>query len=98
MQLETYVLQAGAGTPAAADLEPMLQAAAGAWPADRPAVETLRYEPGRLTLAAAGWSASQIDQFRSQLQPAGWQVESADGRLTLSRNRNAAVVATGAAR
>jgi general secretion pathway protein L len=87
MQRETEALQAAAGRPAAADLEPMMQAAAGAWPNDRPAVETVRYEPGRLTLAAAGWSPSQIDQFRSQLQPAGWQVEAADGRLTLSRAR-----------
>lgn len=87
MQRETEVLQAAAGRPAPGDLEPMLLAAAGAWPADRPPVETLRYEPGRLTLAAAGWSASQIDQFRSQLQPAGWRVESTDGRLVLSRDR-----------
>ncbi|CAN5616393.1 hypothetical protein BH09PSE5_BH09PSE5_09870 [soil metagenome] len=87
MQRETEVLQAAAGKPAAGDLEPMLQAAAGAWPADRPAVETVRYEPGRLTVAAPGWSPSQIDQFRSQLQPAGWIVEANDGRLTLSRGR-----------
>ena len=38
-------------SPATADLEPMLQAAAAAWPADRPPVDNLRFEPGRLTLA-----------------------------------------------
>lgn len=85
MQRETEVLQAAAGKPSAGDFEPMLQAAAGAWPADRPAVETLRYEPGRLTLSAAGWSPSQIEQFRNQLQPAGWRVEASEGRLTMSR-------------
>jgi general secretion pathway protein L len=63
----------------------MLQAAASAWPAGRPAVDSLRFEPGRLTLAAPGWSGPQIDEFRSVLRPAGWQVEASEGRLTLSR-------------
>jgi general secretion pathway protein L len=85
MQREVDLLRANAGRPGEADLEPMLQAAAAAWPIDRPPVDSLRYEPGRLTLSAAGWTQPQIDQFRDQLQPAGWQVESADGRLTLSR-------------
>ena len=63
----------------------MLQAAASAWPPDRPAVESLRFEPGRLTLSAPGWSAPQIEQFRSVLRPGGWRVEAAEGRLTMSR-------------
>jgi general secretion pathway protein L len=85
MQRETDTLRAAAGRPGETDFEPMLQAAAAAWPPDRPPVETLKYEPGKLTLAAAGWSPPQIDQFRNQLTPAGWQVESVDGRLTISR-------------
>lgn len=87
MQRETQALRTLAGKPGDADLEPMLQAAASAWPADRPAVESIRFEPGRLTLSAAGWSDAQVAQFRSLLRPNGWSVEAAEGRLTLSRVR-----------
>lgn len=86
MQRATDTLRAAAGKPGESDLEPMLLAAAAAWPPDRPPVDTLRYEqPGKLTLAATGWSPPQIDQFRNQLSPGGWQVEAVDGRLTISR-------------
>jgi general secretion pathway protein L len=87
MQRESQALRTLAGKPGDADLEPLLQAAASAWPADRPPVENLRYEPGKLTLSAAGWAPPQIEQFRSLLQPTGWQVEAAEGRLTISRAR-----------
>ena len=87
MQREVQALRSIAGKPGDTDLEPMLLAAASAWPADRPPVDNLRYEPGKLILAAAGWSDQQIAQFRGLLQPSGWQVESAEGRLTLSRAR-----------
>ena len=85
LQREAQALRTLAGKPGDTDLEPMLQAAASAWPAGRPAVESLRFEPGRLTLSAPGWSAPQIEQFRSVLRPGGWQVDAAEGRLTLSR-------------
>ena len=87
MQREAQAVRTLAGKPGDTDLEPMLQAAASAWPADRAAVESLRFEPGRLTLSAAGWSEAQIAQFRSVLGPGGWSVESAEGRLTISRGR-----------
>ena len=87
MQRETQALRTLAGKPGDTDLEPMLQAAASAWPVDRPAVESLRFEPGRLTLSASGWSDAQIAQFRSLLRPGGWAVEASEGRLTLSRAR-----------
>lgn len=85
MQREVDALRAAAGRTGEADLEPLLQAAASAWPANRPPVESLRFEPGRLTLSASGWGNEEIEAFRSRLQPAGWQVESVDGRLVLSR-------------
>jgi len=85
MQRETDTLRAAAGKPGDTDLEPMLQAAASAWPGDRPPVDAMRYEPGKLTLSAAGWNPSQIEQFRNQLRPSGWQVDAIDGRVTLSR-------------
>lgn len=87
MERETESLRAAAGKAGDNDLEVLLQAAASAWPLDRPPVETLRFEPGRLTLAANGWTPEQVAQFRSQLRPAGWQVEYEGGRLTLSRAR-----------
>ena len=87
MQREVQSLRTLAGKPGETDLETMLQAAASAWPADRPPVEQLRYESGRLTLAAGGWSEQQVAQFRSLLQPAGWQVEANGAQLVLSRGR-----------
>jgi general secretion pathway protein L len=87
MRRETQALRTLAGKPGDADLEPMLQAAASAWPPERPPVESLRFEPGRLTLSASGWNDAQITQFRSLLRPGGWSVEVVEGRLTLSRAR-----------
>ena len=85
MQREVQLLRGQAGKPGEADLEPLLLAAAAAWPAGRPPVDNLRFEPGRLSLAAAGWSAEEIDRFRGQLRGAGLVVEQAEGRLNISR-------------
>lgn len=87
MQRETDALRVAAGRAGDADLEPMLAATAFAWPAERPPVENLRFEPGRLTLAAVGWGNQEIEQFRSRLRPTGWQVDHAEGRLIVSRAR-----------
>lgn len=83
MERETQALRTAAGRPGDADFESLLSAAALAWPEGRPALDGLRYEPGRLTLPAAGWSPQEIEQFKAQLRPGGWVVESAEGRLTL---------------
>lgn len=85
VQRETQTLRTQAGRPGDADFETLLQAAASAWPGDRPAVDNLRFEPGRLSFGANGWTDAQIAQFRSLLRPSGWQVDAAEGRLTLSR-------------
>jgi general secretion pathway protein L len=90
MLRETQALRTLAGKPGDGDLEPMLQAAAAAWPNERPPVENLRYESGKLTLAASGWSDAQIEQFRGVLQPAGFRVEASEGRLVVTRARAAA--------
>lgn len=84
MQRETDALRVAAGKPGDADLEPMLQATASAWPAGRPPVDKLRYEVGRLTLTVS-WEPEQIEAFRNQLRPSGWQVDASAGILTLSR-------------
>jgi general secretion pathway protein L len=85
MQRETEILRARAGKPGDSDLEVLLQAAASAWPPGQAPVETLRFEPGRLVLAAGGWSPQQVEQFRTQLRGAGWAVEFNAGQLTVSR-------------
>ena len=90
MLREAQSLRTLAGKAGDADLEPMLQAAAAAWPGERPPVENLRFEPGKMTLAASGWSDAQIEQFRGVLRPAGFQVEAGEGRIVVSRSRGAA--------
>lgn len=85
MQRETARLRAAAGRAGESDLEPMLLAAAQAWPDDRGPVDALRYEAGRLSFAATGWSDGQVETFRRRLAPDGWRVDAADGRLTVSR-------------
>ncbi len=87
MQRETTALRVLAGRPSDTDLESLLQAASSAWPAERPATDNLRFEPGKLTLSAGGWNDGQIEQFRSVLRPGGWLVEVREGRLTLTRAR-----------
>lgn len=87
---ETQTLRTQAGKPGDSDFETLLQAAASAWPGDRPAAENLRFEPGRLNFSANGWNDAQIEQFRSLLRPGGWQVDASEGRLTLSRAANRA--------
>ena len=89
MLRETQALRTLAGKAGDGDLEPMLQAAAAAWPGGRPPVENLRYEAGKLTLSASGWSDTQIEQFRSVLRPVGVRVDASEGRLVLTRNRGA---------
>ena len=84
MQRETDALRAAAGRAGEADLEALLQAAASAWPGQQP-VQALNYEPGKLTLAAPGWNEAQFARMRETLAPAGWRVESGEGRVTLSR-------------
>ena len=88
MLRETQALRTLAGKAGDSDLEPMLQAAAAAWPGERPPVETVRFEGGKLSLAANGWSDAQIEQFRSVLRPAGVRVEASEGRLILTRGRS----------
>jgi len=87
MQRETELLRQSAGQPGAADFEPLLALAARGWPEGQSPVQNLRYEPGRLTLAAPGWTPEQVQAFRSRVEPAGGRVESSDGRVILSMAR-----------
>ncbi len=85
MAAETERLRAAAGRPGGADLEVVLGAAAAGWPDGKGPVGSLRYESGRLVLAAPGWQPAEVAALRDRLRPAGWTVELSDGRLTLAR-------------
>ncbi len=89
MANETERLRAAAGRPGGADLEVALGAAAAVWPDGKGPVGNLRYESGRLVLAAPGWAPAEVDALRERLRPMSWTVEHADGRLTLARARSA---------
>lgn len=94
MHRETENLRTLAGETGPGDLETLLKAAASAW-GGQP-VQTLQYEPGRLTLSASGWNPAQVEQFRASLQPSGWDVSAQDGRITIApRTAPAATAATG---
>ncbi|MBC7715606.1 MAG: general secretion pathway protein GspL [Pseudorhodobacter sp.] len=85
MQREVQTLRAAAGKAGDTDLEPMLQAAASAWPNGRPPIDAMSFEAGRLTLPGTGWSDAQIVEFRDRLRPGGWTVDSTGGKLSLTR-------------
>ncbi|MBQ0930588.1 type II secretion system protein GspL [Ideonella alba] len=85
MQKEIELLRASAGRPGETDLEPMLQAVDAAWPPSRGPADSIKFEPGSLTLASAGWTPAEIDGLRSRLQPFGLDAEAAPGRLVISR-------------
>jgi general secretion pathway protein L len=85
MEREVQQLRSQAGKAGGADLEPLLLAAAAAWPPGRPPVDNLRFEPGRLSLAAAGWSPDDVAAFGARLRAGGLAIEQSEGRLTISR-------------
>lgn len=85
MQKQLDLLRTSAGSVGEQDLEALLGAAATAWPADRPPTDALAFEPGRLTVSSQGWSTPQVENFRTQLQSEGWQLDASEGKLTISR-------------
>ncbi len=85
MERETDRLRAAAGRAGDSDLEALLAAAAAAWPDGQGPVQTLRFESGRLTVAAPGWGEPQLAQFRERLRAVGYAAEAAEGRVTVSR-------------
>jgi general secretion pathway protein L len=85
MERETERLRAAAGRPGDNDLEALLGAAAGAWPDGLGPAQMLRFEGGRLVVAAAGWAEPQVTQFRNRLRGAGYSAEFSEGRITIGR-------------
>lgn len=90
MRRATDTLRAAAGRVGDADLEAALAAAALAWPEGQPPVQSIQFGTGKLTLIVGVWSADQIERFRASLRSSGWGVESAEGRLVLTRAADAA--------
>jgi len=86
MERENDQLRSLAGRAGATDLEPMLAAAAAAWPDAQGPVQSLRFQPGQLSLATGGWSDNDVKQFSDRLRPGGWSVEPAPGRVTITRS------------
>ncbi len=85
MTRETESLRAQAGQPGAADLESLMQAVAAAWVGEAPS-RGLSYDGASLSVVLpAEWGPSQIDEVRMRLQGAGYQVEQAEGQLTVRR-------------
>jgi len=85
MQRETDRARALAGRAGEGDFESLLGAAAAAWPDGAGPSPTVRYEPGKLTLAAPGWGEPQIKQLRERLAAAGLAAEFAEGRVVVTR-------------
>ena len=85
MQRETAALRAAAGVAGEDDFEAMLAALASAWPDGQAPVAQLRFEPGRLSLPAAGWPPPLVEQLRSRLKPTGLGLVQAEGRLDIQR-------------
>ncbi|MCW5634539.1 MAG: general secretion pathway protein GspL [Rubrivivax sp.] len=85
MQRETDRARALAGRAGDADFESLLGAAAAAWPDGAGPAPTVRYEPGKLTLAAPGWGEPQVRQLRERLAAAGLAAEFAEGRVVVTR-------------
>lgn len=83
MEREVQALRLRAGQASSSDLEPLLAAAASAWPTDQGPAQDLRYEAGQLSLAAAGFSPAHLEQFASALRGGGWRVQAQDGRVQL---------------
>ncbi len=83
MEREVQALRLRAGQASSSDLEPLLAAAASAWPSDQGPAQDLRYEGGQLSLAAAGFSPAHLEQFANTLRGSGWRVEASDSRLLL---------------
>jgi general secretion pathway protein L len=89
-QREIDTLRAAAGRPGDGDIETLLQAAESAWPQGHTPIENLKFEPGKLTLPATGWSPQEIERFTTQLRAANVDVQSGTGKLLLSHRRPSA--------
>jgi general secretion pathway protein L len=87
---ELDILRAAAGRPGDGDIETLLEAAESAWPQSHSPVDGLKFEPGRLSLPAKGWTPQEIERFTTQLRAASVDVRSANEQLVLSHRQASA--------
>lgn len=85
MQREIDQLRAQTGQLGNLDLEPLLAAAAQAWPEDRGPVEAFAFEPGQLSFSSNGWTEAQTELMRQRLASEGWSLSPEPGRLILRK-------------
>jgi general secretion pathway protein L len=83
MQRETELLRGRAGRAGPGDFEALLAAAAAAWPDGVGPALSLRFEPGRLTLAVPGWGDAQWQQFQQRLRASGQAAEFVAGQVSI---------------
>ncbi len=83
MQRETELLRGRAGRAGPGDFEALLAAAAAAWPDGTAPSMSLRFEPGRLTLAVPGWGEPQFQQFQQRLRASEHGAEFAAGQVSV---------------
>lgn len=75
MLRETERLRLAAGQRGSGDLEPMLDAAARAWPEGQGPLQALQFEPGQLAITAAAWDGALEQGFAERLRALGYQVQ-----------------------
>lgn len=85
MQRETDRLRAAAGRAGPDDLEPLLAAVSSAWPDGVPAAAQLRFETGRLSVAAPAWPDAQRLAFAERVRSAGYQADPQGDQLVITR-------------
>lgn len=83
-------LRAAAGRPGDGDIETLMQAAESAWPQSHSPIDNLKFEPGRLTLPANGWTPPEIERFTTQLRAAEVDVRADTGKLVLTHRQPSA--------
>ncbi len=85
MRTETEALRAMAGQPGGNDLETLMSALAASWPPMQP-TPGIQYDGNALSvMPPPSWGPADMEQLRNRLAPAGFQVETSDGRVTLRR-------------
>lgn len=87
MQRETDSLRSAAGRAGDSDLETLLGVVAAAWPDGQAPLANLKFDNGRLSFGAGGWTEAQTAQFRAQLGTGGLDLNASNGVLTVSRGK-----------
>jgi general secretion pathway protein L len=90
MAAQTQRLREQAGRPGPQDLETLLNASAAIWPDGLAAAQTVRFEPGKLSLAMPAPDPAAQARMQAALRPMGLQVRHADGVTSVQAAASAA--------